>query len=73
MKPWTVARTWWELTKLILLGGARFDLYLRVDDLPVAAQNEFNQENWCPVELHWEDSRDHFAILRAEAEFGSGR
>jgi len=70
MKPWSVLRTWWELTKLILRGCGGYDLYLRVDDLPDEAQDAFNRENWCPVRVNWTDSRDHFVTLSGEAEFG---
>jgi hypothetical protein len=70
VKPWTVARTWWELTKLVLARRGGYDLYLRVDDLSDDAQGEFNGANWAAYHLDWVGGGDRFAILSAEPEDG---
>jgi hypothetical protein len=70
VKRWNVLRVWWEFTKLILRGGAGYDVYVRVGDLSDDAQEEFDCENWRPYYLDWTDSRDHFAVLSAQPDGG---
>jgi len=66
VKGWNVRRMWWELTKLLFRGIGGYNVYFRVNDLSDEAQEDYDSENWGPVDLHWTDDRDHFVVVNAE-------
>lgn len=67
---WSVRRTWWELTKLVLTRRGGYDLYVHVDDLSGDAQAEFNDANWQAYYLDWVGGGDRYAVLSAEPDDG---
>jgi hypothetical protein len=64
-RRWTVGRTWWELTKLVLAGRGGYRLVLCVEALPEAAQDAFDLDDWEPVRLVC-DGCDRFALLTGD-------
>lgn len=68
-KPWSVLRLWWELTKLIAIGGARWEIgaYLtnpHVDYDP-HIDAVVNAANWHIRDLNWVGGEDRFVVLDA--------
>jgi hypothetical protein len=52
-REWNVARTWWELTKLVLAGRGRWQLSIMITTLPSQAQSDFDRHDWVPTSLDW--------------------
>lgn len=68
MKHWTVMRTWWELTKLVLAGRGRyeFNVYVYGEGISDAVERELSRAVLVPYHLGWEGGDDRYATLAVE-------
>ena len=67
MKPWTVFRTWWELTKLVAAGRGGYEFNVFVHGMPEAADRELSRVVLQPYHLDWQGGDDRYVTLAVEA------
>jgi hypothetical protein len=68
----TVLRLWWEMTKLVLTGAARWPVgvYLTNNHLAYDAKLDVvnNAANWYVTTLNWVGGEDRYVTLDAEPD-----
>jgi hypothetical protein len=65
MTAMKVFRLWLALTRLVLAGRGRYDVYLHLDDDAVSddTAHEINRLNWVPWRADWVGGEDRFVSI----------
>lgn len=67
MKPWNVARTWWELTKLVIAGRGGYEMNAVFNFGDDDADPWAHRRVWMPYHLGWVAGEGRYATLCFDA------
>lgn len=65
---WDVRKLWWELTKLVLTGRARYDVYANVEGFHGDLAEQLTRDELVFNNLEWVGGEDRFVLLNIERE-----
>lgn len=67
---WSVFRTWWALTKLVLAGrgGYEFNVFVSDAGLTDRTSRELSRKVLAPYHLDWIGGTDRYATLAVESD-----